>query len=232
MNQVNLSQLILYVVDQANDRDDTVTTIRLVKFLYLIDLEYYRIKRKTLTGFNWIFHLHGPYAFEFIQIGEKIGYSLGREEFESGSKKGVIFTVDQPVLKPVWLGYTEESIIDRILEVWAGVDTKIMLDYVYNRTEPMMNAVRGQRLDFSKVVAGSRYYEMNVNIDKKKGDLLLKALHEGWNRNETNLIPIETNADQYYAETAKGIDQDDYDYGFTESFSGLETNEDVILGDI
>ena len=76
MNEKELGQLILYVVYQVSDLGGYTTTIRLVKFLYLIDIEHYRRYRRTLTGLNWIYYLFGPYAFSLPQIGRRLGYNL------------------------------------------------------------------------------------------------------------------------------------------------------------
>jgi hypothetical protein len=233
MNAQQLGQLILFIVSQANDHRDTVTTIRLVKFLYLIDLEYYRIKGRLLTGLRWIFYKYGPYALELKQIGERIGYQLEREEFVHGIKKGVVFTVDSNIEKPAWLGYTEESIIDRILEVWSGIDTEILLDYVYNRTEPMNNAVRGQPLVFSVIKPGTHYYELNVSIDQKKGQEILKSLREALKEESSSLGKITTTGDLNFLETSRSIDLDDWSSPISSNHtSEIDPESGILLGDI
>jgi Protein of unknown function (DUF4065) len=233
MDPQQLSQLILYIVDQANDRDDIVTTIRLVKYLYLIDLEYFRVNGKLLTGLRWFFYHYGPYAFELPAIGEQIGYHLEREEFENGQKEGIIYRVDREINKPAWLGFTGESIIDRILEVWSGVETPIMLDYVYNRTEPMKNPIRGDELDFSTVQRGSKYYELNVQIDQKKGRELLKSFHETLQEETLSLVPITTTGVQNYQELVDILEKDDWPApSISINTFSIDDSEGIILGDI
>jgi len=42
-----------------------VTKTKLLKLLYLFDVEYYRVHRQTFTGFGWKFLSSWPWAAEF-----------------------------------------------------------------------------------------------------------------------------------------------------------------------
>ena len=60
---MEIRDLIRYIVWYATENEMALTTIRLVKFLYLADLYYARVHRgKTLTGFPWAFVYYGPYC--------------------------------------------------------------------------------------------------------------------------------------------------------------------------
>lgn len=233
MNSYQLIQLIPYIIDQAQDRGDTVTTIRLVKFLYLIDLEYYRVYRKTLMGLNWIFYRFGPYAFELKEIGDQIGYQLEREEFEAGQKRGIIFRAGQEVNRPIWLEYGAEAVIDRILDTWAGIETDFLLEYVYNRTEPMKNAERGKPLDFVTVPKGSRYFELNIQINLNKGRELLRDFYETMREEALTEISITTSGDEAYYNLVDLLDEDDWTAPLSlDRPAGVDEEQDIILVDI
>src|SRR5262245_48524129 len=63
-----LKHLIIALANAINAEGGSVGKTRLIKFLYLTDLAYYRSKGTTLTGFNWICHLYGPWTPEFDNV--------------------------------------------------------------------------------------------------------------------------------------------------------------------
>src|SRR3954454_2497335 len=65
-----LRGLISYIVAKARDRGITLNRTKLVKLLYLIDVERVRSRRDLLTGLEWVFFHYGPYAFELIDTLE------------------------------------------------------------------------------------------------------------------------------------------------------------------
>ena len=168
MAHKNLDNLLSYIVFQVEDLGGFTTTIRLVKFLYLIDIEYFRRYQKLLTGLDWIYYHFGPYAFELPKIGRRMGYKLEREEFQSGRKTGILFHAKYPQDNLKDFRHNEENLVLKILKVWAEQDTSVLLNYVYNRTEPMINARKGDKLDFCVIQPGTNYYELNITIDNEK----------------------------------------------------------------
>lgn len=65
MSEPAISVVTRYVVQRVREQEGSLSRTKLVKLLYLIDVEYYRRYRETLTGWQWRFHHYGPYAFEF-----------------------------------------------------------------------------------------------------------------------------------------------------------------------
>jgi hypothetical protein len=192
MDIAQLSKLILYIVHQVGDLGGYVTTIRLVKFLYLIDLEHYRRYGRILTGLNWQFHLYGPYAFELPEIGRRLGFNLEREEFVTAiGRHGTIFRVPEPQDFPTSLSFGAETVVNGILKVWADQETDNLLYYVYHRTEPLLSGHRGRPLDFSHVERSTHYYELGFAIDeiKKKGLLASIQSYSQEDLAEFTLLP-------------------------------------------
>ncbi len=176
MDSKQLSQLILYIVHQVEDLGGYTTTIRLIKFLYLIDLEHQRRYGRTLTGLQWVYHRFGPYAFEIANIGDRLGLDLEREEFVSAKGyQGVLFHASEPQEFPPELSYGIEVMVNGLLRVWADLETPDLLRYVYC-TEPMRHARRGDRLDFSVVPPGTRYYELHIPVQKATARRLRESL--------------------------------------------------------
>src|SRR5713101_4873865 len=58
-------KLIVAIVTWVVDQESYVTKTKLLKLLYLFDVEYYRVHRQTFTGFSWKFFHLGPWAAEF-----------------------------------------------------------------------------------------------------------------------------------------------------------------------
>lgn len=164
--------LIHAIVWYASRRGEKLTTLRLVKFLYLADLYHARFsKGETLTGWPWAFVYFGPWCKEV------------NEAIEKSAKKGLIFAQEYPSKydddKDYRLFSTESTdeepkIIDALpTYVWSKLQWAIqkwaddwhgLLDYVYFETEPMIEAKPGALLDFSK----SQMPEVAKKIDIKK----------------------------------------------------------------
>ncbi len=176
MDTKQLGKLILYIVSQVEELGGFTTSIRLVKFLYLIDLEHQRRFGRTLTGLEWVYHLYGPYAFELPEIGARLGFDLQREEFVSArGYQGTLLHVAEPHDFPPGLSYGVEVVVNGLLRVWADQETADLLQYVY-RTEPMTQARRGDRLEFPVVPSGTRYYELYVPVQKHTAHQLRESL--------------------------------------------------------
>jgi len=168
--------LIHAIVWYASRRGKKLTTLRLVKFLYLADLYHARFsKGETLTGWPWAFVYFGPWCKEV------------NEAIEKSAKKGLILAQEYPSKydddKDYRLFSTESTdeepkIIEALLTyVWSKLQWAIqkwaddsygLLDYVYFETEPMIETSPGALLDFSK----SQMPEMPKKVEMKK---ILKA---------------------------------------------------------
>jgi hypothetical protein len=58
-------QLVPGIVSYVTDHHGYVTKTKLLKILYLFDIEYYRTNRRTFTGFDWKFFHLGPWTPEY-----------------------------------------------------------------------------------------------------------------------------------------------------------------------
>jgi hypothetical protein len=143
-------KLLLYIVDQLQDMEAQISTIRLVKILYLIDLEYYIRHKKILTEIDWVYYHYGPYFFALDDILRSASIDLDAREVETASGKGFTFRIfdEQDISKLV--EYATEQQINRIIKKWALEETPEILNYVYN-TPPIKLGKRGNPLDFSLI---------------------------------------------------------------------------------
>jgi hypothetical protein len=156
--RVKPEELVRYIAWYATSREMQLTTIRLVKFLYLADLYQARAKHgMTLTGFPWTFVYYGPYCSEAAQAIDLavsrgwINVDCHESKYENtgdyclyscndSTAERIELQLDADVLYPLKAAIRE-----------YGDDTASLLDYVYFGTEPMTGTIRkGARLDFSR----------------------------------------------------------------------------------
>jgi len=153
---MDLPRVIQAILSRVHEREGYVTKTKLLKYLYLFDLETYRRTGRVLTGFEWIFHLYGPWAPQYDGLYADLVRSGGvrvtpgtRPELDTEFLSSPRRVELQDVVEDVGLELAFRHIVDD----WADRRLGEMLDYVYFHTEPMLEAKRGERLDF-KHVAG------------------------------------------------------------------------------
>ena len=209
MDDRQLGQLILYIVYQVEDLGGYTTLIRLVKFLYLIDLEHQRRYGRTLTGLQWTYHLYGPYAFELPGIGARLGFDLEQEEFVSATgHQGTLLRVPDPQHFPPGLSFGVETLVNDLLRVWANQETPDLLRYVH-RTEPMRHARRGDRLDFSLVPLGTHYYELYIPVQNPIVRRLRESLRSYAQDDAAEFVRPSTTYDDALDEGLQALNSDE-----------------------
>ncbi len=115
---------------------------RLVKLMYLTELEYFRQKRERLTDLRWEFYLYGPYPLALRSIlGEP---DVEINEWRTGKTSKQLVRDEESFMRAK-ADFDLEAIIGRIVKDWGDADLNQLLDYVYFETEPMRNARRCQR---------------------------------------------------------------------------------------
>jgi hypothetical protein len=186
---MNLAVLIPAVLTYVRDRGGFATKTKLLKLLYLLDIEAFRKEKATLTGFNWIFYKYGPWATEYDEELGRLKDS-GLITLRDGDRPD-LDTVFVDAVEPVQLSNAfpvvlEEIHTRRIIESWADRPTGELLDYVYFHTAPMREARRGEALDFSAVLTEepAPEYKRTRSTDedserKRKRGEFRKSVQEG-----------------------------------------------------
>lgn len=142
-----LRSLIAYVVAGALGRGVTLNQTKLVKLLYLIDVERVASGRRALSGLRWVFYHYGPYALE---LPETLNLMEGTDVIVTGWKDAKLYRAAPGApTGDAWPPSTR-SLVDGIIRRYAQMDLNELLDFVYFHTSPMNDAVRNQPLDMSR----------------------------------------------------------------------------------
>ncbi len=155
MNNHLLHHLIAHVIMKLNDMGVGFGKTKLVKLLYLMDVENYRIRRTTISGLEWRFYHYGPYAFEIDGTLRDLQLDIPQDSVitETGHK-ATVFRSNHG-LRPRLIEHLpsprELRIVNTVIRDWGGTELNPLLNHVYFYTEPMEHAKRGDVLDFSKV---------------------------------------------------------------------------------
>jgi hypothetical protein len=146
--------LALAILTRIEEREGSANKTKLLKLMYLADIENYRAKKETLTGFDWLFFLYGPWATEYDALLEQLDSegSIGLEKWATGTIEGERISARiQVPLDRVGLSTDAYFRIQRQIDTWADSGIPKLLDYVYFQTEPMQNAEKMKPLDFTTV---------------------------------------------------------------------------------
>jgi len=153
MNE-RVRQLIPAIVSYVNQHGSYVSKTKLLKLLYLFDVEWYREHRETYTGFDWIFFHLGPWTKEYDPLIDELKANLAVAVRPSGNPSfdtEFFSTPNRVDFSTLFESYKDELPFRIAVSTWAEKSTAQILDYVYFWTEPMKDAARYSALDFSTV---------------------------------------------------------------------------------
>lgn len=204
-----LERLILYVVDQVQDQGGTVSLIKLTKILYLIDVQHYRRYGHTLTGLEWVFHKHGPWAFTLPGVLKRVDIDLGEEEFVTArGYKGRSFSVATPQDISELVRFAVKALVDKVIKAWALEATNVLLGYVYFQTEPMIYGTKGQGLRFDTIARDVAEERIAIRITPAKAHEVRQRLIETLADIDADLVRVEDQRDQAYFEAMRLMGQE------------------------
>ena len=180
----DLTAIIAYIVARAKDRGITLNRTRLIKLLYLLDVERIRNRSEPLTGLNWVFFHYGPYALELIDTLESMekGQLVATPWHDSILYRAAPGAPDGED----WLSSIRRA-VDGTLERYVALDTNELLDYVYFRTGPMTNAKRGEPLDMGRARHDATHRARP--LDPPKPSTELKQRLAGWRIENARRLP-------------------------------------------
>jgi hypothetical protein len=164
-----LRQVILCFVQAVADRGGSLPKIKLVKMLYLLDLEAFKRRGVPATGLDWQFFHYGPYTATLEPVLERAEGSyferleLPRQQSHrwaalASQLSRTQVPVENEVVylyKPLY-GLPDEPIADSFVaqlaqfvsQRWAAADTDAILRHVY-ATEPVARGRRYEPIDWN-----------------------------------------------------------------------------------
>lgn len=147
-------ELVRAVLTRLRDVGANAGKTKLLKLLYLADIEHFRKTGVTLTGFDWIFFLYGPWAPEFDDVLTQLETEaiIGSRDWAATGVEGRELYIKDPLDIGKVIADTDEYFRTKgLIDTFAALSTPELLDYVYFSTEPMQAATKMERLDFGKV---------------------------------------------------------------------------------
>lgn len=208
-----MKNILLQILQEAEERGLSLGKTQLIKFLYLTEIEVYRESGKRVTELNWIFHLYGPYAYEIEPILEEPEFQ--KETSKTTTEKDFIqFRVAESQKRYGAYVDTKLSItVKKIVGQWGKAPLSELLDYVYFETEPMQHVKRrGERLDFNTIQRGieqSAIIPMKASKEANKKVEMLRSEVSSFfeDMGRTNLVNEEISSD--YIEALKEWEKED-----------------------
>jgi hypothetical protein len=153
MNE-RVRQLIPAIVSYVNEHGSYVSKTKLLKLLYLFDIEWYRDHGETFTGFEWLFFHLGPWSREYNALLEQLTANLAvnvRRTADAGFDTEFFSTPEPVDFSRLFESYADEKAFRIAVSTWGQKSTAEILDYVYFWTEPMKDAERYKPLSFASV---------------------------------------------------------------------------------
>jgi hypothetical protein len=170
--------LVRWIVRYAWDCGYKLTTIRIVKFLYLCDILSFRFHKKVVTNWSWAFYHFGPFCQESLDsIKSAVKQDFIRSEKKISAFNENDFTLfssehfDEEII-PTDVSIAIRGKLENAIKQ-MGNDTYQLLDFVYFHTEPMLFSKPGAVLDFSTVVSWESLRE--IKLKKMDKALIQKA---------------------------------------------------------
>ena len=153
MEAANIEKLIAAIITWVVGEGSYVTKTKLLKLVYLFDVEYFRAHRQTFTGFGWKFFHLGPWAAEFDPTLDDLVTKGTLLQQRSNNEFETAFYRSAERIDPrePFSNVKDEYILRGVLKRWGTRSTGEILDYVYFQTAPMEAGIRNALLDFSVV---------------------------------------------------------------------------------
>ena len=120
--------------------------IQFTKYLYLLDYCHWHFTGGKATSLPWKFYHYGPWC---EPVEDCMSGLASRYEFKWWEHEAAFVRSVEIARQP--LDITARSLITQIVGMFKDRDLNVLLEITYSQTEPMVDAKRGDRLDFSRI---------------------------------------------------------------------------------
>jgi len=143
---------IIYHIVKTLGRVDGRT--RLMKLIYLIDMEAAKELGHPVSGARFYSYSHGPFAREVLSALAELNVFWIKEHVTTniyGDRRYVYTPSNFPFVEPLEIDDPrEKEIVERVVNRWGGEDLSTLLRHVYN-TKPFKGTPACADIDFSVV---------------------------------------------------------------------------------
>ena len=147
-------EIALALIAGVSEQEGPLGKTKLVKLLYLVDVDQYARYRTRPTRIPWKYYLYGPYDHSIEDLLRRIDIDVSQDDVTTqAGRRATIFRVNNSdaIYAGIRLSPGVERAVNRVLRAWAVEELNKMLDYVYFRTEPIMSAKPGDPLNFDTI---------------------------------------------------------------------------------
>jgi hypothetical protein len=179
--------LIKAICTRVEEIGGLLNKTKLLKIIYLIDVEYYKIHKEKYTGFNWIFFEYGPWAYEYNSVFDFMQSSPDFEIDKTACPYEAVSIAcpsEKVDFADIFPSSFEAMAYRNIVNRWSLESLNQLLNYVYFYTEPMAHAIKFDKLDFSKIHKLEPIPDFTLekgNVEQNEIKELRKRLAEGLN---------------------------------------------------
>lgn len=166
---MELKLIISEILNQLKKNNLSTNITKVIKLLYIIEVEYFKFKKERLTSLKWRFYHYGPVPLEIYDYCKKNNINIDDIYTNNGE---LLRNMELPKnYKGINANTTEKRdilfLITRVIKDFGSMDIKDLLDYVYFETEPMKNAKRGEYIDFTKVKDEEIFIPNEITVSKE-----------------------------------------------------------------
>jgi predicted ribosome quality control (RQC) complex YloA/Tae2 family protein len=138
-----------------SEKGAAVSKTKLLKLLYLCEVEFFRVYKQRLTPLDWKFYHLGPWArsYDDLLTGLVANQHLIETTVEGLDYDTTLYRVliPQQKLRDLFSSAKEAFTVEHVLNRWVKAPTPELLNHVYFHTEPMLEAHRGEQLNFNTI---------------------------------------------------------------------------------
>src|SRR5438093_78936 len=206
--------LIQFIVGIASQLGNGISKIRLIKFLYLADVHWFRKRSQQATTYRWRFYHYGPYTGEAqadidaaVSRGAIGTATMSRDE---GGDMTLYRATGVPDLSELF-DASFEVLLSSEIRQWLWRPLPQFLNYVYFDTPPMRDARRGEYLRFTLEVFQPAEPPAPPATGRRTSQAARRAFANFMARREHDRVPLPQDAiaDASYLAALRALDSED-----------------------
>ncbi len=176
MGQRNiLKNLIVYFTFKV----DKLTPTKLVKLIYLADLDHYKKYRCTISEVPFYSYHYGPWHHIIDRVmQEECGELIEVESVQT--RKGDVIRIHKAKVAQASIKFPRPEMfktLDEVVKKWGRISTKKIVEHIKSTT-PFIETKKGDTIDFMLVDTEFRESIEKASKQAKDSKLKLKPLNE------------------------------------------------------